>query len=384
MGSGINLYGVLMMNHSFEYGDDKEIGFKEILFSIPSWTIAVGLLSIPRSITSATQSSDAWIPLLISGIITILFCWIVVKLAFKFPKQDFLQYTGEIVSKPVAYLITSLLGVYFLLWTTYEIRALSVMANIYLFDQTPLEVIALIFLLVIIYAVSGTTAALLRLNLLFLPIVIAIALLVLILNYGYFEKENFKPVFSTGSMGILTGIKESLFAFVGFEFLLFYIPLLNRSKGAVRLAVVGMGIPVILYIFFTLMAIGVFGVEATQQIMYPSIELAKEVEVPGGFLERFDSLFFTIWVMAIFNTTAIGYSVSLLAFQSIIPRVKKMTWIFVLSPIIYLMVMSPKDFLQVNQLSVYLSYAGIVFSAVIPTMLLLIAKLRGIGSKREK
>lgn len=55
-----------------------------------------------------------------------------------------------------------------------------------------------------------------------------------------------------------------------------------------------------------------------------------------------------------------------------------MNWIFILSPIIYIISMLPANKTDIDQFGVYLSNAGIVFSAIIPASLLLLAKIRGV------
>ncbi|CAG7619151.1 endospore germination permease [Paenibacillus allorhizosphaerae] len=359
----------------FEYGKDNDIGYREILYSIPSWVIAVGLLTIPNTVASTSHSSDGWISILIGGLGAIAFCLINILLAYRFPGQSLLAYGSALLSKPAAFFICMAMAGNFLMWVSYETRAMAEIATMYLFHRTPPEVIALVFLLVVIYAVAGKRAGLFRLHLMFLPIIITIALIVLAMSIRSVETERLLPFWTSSWKQILEGVKVSSFSFVGFEFLLFYIPLMKQPRKPVKLAVIGMGIPVVLYLVFFLVTIAVLGLEVTSNVPFPSIELAKynEIQVLGMIFERFESVFFVVWIMAIISTAMIGLDVAVVGLQSVFPRMNKRNWIFMLTPFVYVASFVPKDQSELNAFGNFLSYTGLVTGCVIPTILLIVA-----------
>ncbi|MBP1933789.1 GerAB/ArcD/ProY family transporter [Ammoniphilus resinae] len=365
------------MMKSFEYGDE-EIGSREILYAVSSMVIGVGIFGLPRTVGSVTKGSDGWVSILLGGVLALFFAWLVAKLASRFPRQTFLQYTTTLVSKPVAIFLTILLAFHLMQFTAYEMRTVANISKVYLFDRTPVEVIALLFLLVVTYGVACSSVGLFRLNLLFLPIVLLIAILLLIMNIGYFEPGNLKPVFSTKWTGYFQGARETLFAFLGFEILLVYIAMTNQPEKTPKAVMIGMSIPLLLYLFVFIIVVGVFGHTAMIQLTDPTIEIAKEVEVPGEFFERFESLFFTIWIMTIFNTSALAFDASVLAFRSVFPKIKRVWLIFFLAPIIYLFGMMPPNLIRVYEVGNWLGFSGFIFAILMPTILFGIAKLRGI------
>ncbi len=362
---------------TFEYGD-QEISRKELMFAVASMVIGVGVLTLPRLVADVTQASDGWISIAIAGMTAICLAWVSAKLAALFPNQCFFDYAAAIATKPVAIILTFLWFGYFLLFASYITRAIANIAKLYLLNQTPSEVIALIFMLVVIYAISGSRVGLLRLNLLFFPIVLAFAVLLLTFNTGLVELKNLKTFFVTHWTGIAKGVKESIFSLLGFEVILFYISYMNRPKQAPQAAIIGLVIPVILYLLVYLFVIGVFSVEATRNVVFPTIELAKETQLPGEFFERFESMFFLIWIMTIFNTACMAWDVSIMAASSLFRKVKKMTWIWILSPVIYITAMSPRDSLEFADLGTFISYFGLAMVGIVPVILFIIAKLRGV------
>jgi len=359
--------------------EDLRIGKKEMAINISSAIIGVGILTFPRILAKETGSIDGWISVMIAGGCACLISWILAKLAARFPKHSFFDYTALIATKPVAYLITFLFALYAMFFVAYEVRAVGNIAKQYLFTATPVEVIALTFLLIVQYALIGKRIALLRLNLMFLPIVLIVILMVQMYTIPYIEMENIKPFFSSSWTGILQGSIDVGLSLTGFEIILFYAVLMKHPEEAPKSAIIGLAIPIVLYLTIYVVSIGVFSAETTKNLIYPTIELAKEVEVPGGFLERIESVFFTIWIMTIFNTCAAYFDIALLCFGSIFRKVKKITWIVTLSPIIYLLSMAPETLVEFFYLGDLLTYYGMIVAYFFPALLLLIAILRGVN-----
>ncbi|WP_052345679.1 Ger(x)C family spore germination protein [Paucisalibacillus sp. EB02] len=174
---------------SFEYGDDK-IGGIELMIAIPSMLIGVGVLSLPRNISSIMTGSDGWIVIVLTGGISILTVWLMAKLAASFPHHSFLSYASIIVSKPIATVLTFLFAISFISFAAYDMRVLGHISQQYLFNHTPVEIVTVSFLLVVVYAVAGSRAALFRLNIIFFPIITIILLLVLLINTAEEAKTN--------------------------------------------------------------------------------------------------------------------------------------------------------------------------------------------------
>lgn len=362
---------------TFEYGDE-EIAKKEIMLGTASMVIGAGVLTLPRLVANATESSDGWISIVLAGMVAIVMAWVAAKLAARFPKMTFITYTGLIATKPVAIVLTCLMFAYFFLISAYVTRGIANIAKQYLFDETPIEVIALIFILIVTYAVAGSRVGLLRLNILFLPIVLFVIACLLSFSIGIIEPKNLKPVFITNWSGIFLGAREIFFSLLGFEVVLFYISYMNRPKQAPKAVVFGMVIPVVLYLFVYMIVISVFTVEVARHVIYPTIELAKEVELPGEFFERIESLFFVIWIMTIFNTGSMAFDVCILSVSSIFKNVRKMTWFWIITPMVYITAMTPQDLIEYTNFGEYIGYLGIAIAGVIPISLLIIAKIRGV------
>ena len=62
-----------------------------------NFILGTGLLTLPRAATEKVQTPDAWIIVILGGVISIIAGVIIVKLSQQFPEKTFYQYSNEIV-----------------------------------------------------------------------------------------------------------------------------------------------------------------------------------------------------------------------------------------------------------------------------------------------
>lgn len=363
----------------FEYADEK-ISDREIMIAVASMVISVGVLALPHDLANVTKFADGWVSILISGVFAIFFTWLAAKLAGNFPQQSFITYTTLITTKPIAVALTFIFSIVWIGGAAFQIRKIADISKEYLFNYTPIEIISLAFFLVIIYAVSGPTVGLLRINVMFLPIILFISLIVIIFNITWFSSENLVPVFKTSFKGYAKGIQASTLSYSGFGIVLFYVALVRNPTKTATKAAIGVILPMILYILLFISVIGVFGHAVTKNLLYPTVELAKTVEIPGGFFERFESFFFVIWIMAIFNTTAMALDLAVITINLIFKKMTKINLLFIVAPIVYLLSMIPKNIIEVDMFGLYISIGSYVYTIAVIFLLLIIAKLRDVKS----
>ncbi|WP_096271703.1 GerAB/ArcD/ProY family transporter [Paucisalibacillus globulus] len=363
---------------SFKYGDEKISG-RELMIALPSIVISVDILSLPKEISNDMNGSDGWIVLLVAGGFSLLIIWMMARLAASFPGQSFLSYASTILSKPVAIVLTLIFGVLFIGVAAYYIRVLGQTSQQYLFEQTPVEVVSLSFLLVIVYAVCGSRAALFRLNMLFFPIINIVLLFVLVINIKWVDVTNLLPVFQTDLKSYVKGLQTSVMAYMGFSIVLFYIAFVDKPKKAPKLAMLGMLIPIVLFILVYLFCLMIFGHAATSNLLFPTIDLAKRIEVPGGILERVEAFFFIVWTMGVFNGTTLAFDAAILALNSVLKRMKKVKLVIILSPIIYYIALLPRNISQINMFQDFIHMFLVSFAFSITIILVFAAKIRGVG-----
>jgi spore germination protein len=361
----------------FNYADES-IGRKEMSFTIMSMMIGIGVLTLPRNIAGVTHFADGLISILAGGVLAAGFALILAYLTIRMAKDSFYRYASKTITRPLATALTALISVYFILFCGYETRAIASISKQYLFERTPVEAVACAFLIVVIYAVSGSRIGLIRLNALFLPLVLVIAALLLSFSAGNFRAEEIPPFFTTGISGLAAGTRETIFSLLGFEVVIFYGSLLRNRRDALPAAVIGVTVPVLLYLAIYLVCIGVFSQEALRNVSFPAIELAKEAKIPGEFFERFESVFFIIWIMTIYNTTCMALDIACESFRSLFGLARSPLHPMLLAPFVYWIGMSPRNIAEFTSLGNFVSYLGVAAAILMPCMILAISLLRGV------
>ncbi|MBM7662974.1 spore germination protein [Bacillus mesophilus] len=365
----------------FEYADSK-IGGKELVYIIASMSIGVGILTLPRLVATHTKTFDGWISILAAGLFFMFFGWLLAKVVSTFSQKNFFEYCSLLLTKPIAFCLTIILALTFLFTCSLEARVVANISKLYMFDRTPIEAVTLVFILVVVYAVMGTRIALLRLNMMFLPIVLGVTLLVQGFNIPLFEIDSLRPTFTTPLVGYWRAAQETVFSYIGYVVILVYISLMKNPKDAPKMTILGIGIPIVLYLIIFAVAVGVFGNMATAQITYPTIEIAKEIQAPGGFLERFESIFFTVWIMTIFNTASMALDIVVHLLKSIF-SIKKNTLIFILSPLVFLISITPENTNQIQMLGKVIAGIGLFYGVILAVLLYIVQRIKGVHVDAE-
>jgi spore germination protein (amino acid permease) len=350
---------------------EKPMSSLEMGMTIASMLIGVGILTLPRALATSTASFDGWMSIILAGVVALLAGYLVSKVAIKAGNKSFLDYSVTLVGRPVTFIIAALQFSYFLGFCAYETRAIANISKQYLFDRTPVEYISLAFILVIIYGISGSRSGLLRLNVMFLPLVLLVVGIVIGFGYRWFELSNLEPYFVTPPIGILQGMKEVVYSLLGFEIILYYIMFMERPEKAAKAVLSGIGLSVFIYLIIYQLCIGIFSNIGTMNIVYPTIELAKEIQFPGNFFERFESLFFAIWIMTVYNTSAMGLDLASECLSFMFKKLSKRYRILIMAPVAYLICMAPGDMADINMLANLISYMAVLSGILLPISLLM-------------
>lgn len=357
---------------------DKHINGFDLMFLIMTNTLGVVLLTLPRMIAGKTIAADGWVGIIVGGTIACLFAWLLAKLVSKFEGQSFLSYTANLLSKPVAIVISFVFLLQYLLLASYNARFLTEVSRQYFFHRTPIEVICIVFLLVVIYAASGLRVGIFRLNFMFLPIFFVVATIIFILTLGLIEKKNMLPFLQTDLMGHLDATMISFQALLGFGIVLFYISLVDKVEKTPKITAIGVLSAMIIYLITYIICIGVFGDITTFNIIFPTLEVTKSIYIPGGFMAGFDLVVFSVWIMTVFISCLVAFDIAVHLVQLMFSKISKISIICILAPIIYMLSMLPKDYLELIALKKYINYFIPAYLIIVFILLSVAYKMKGL------
>ncbi|WP_332630788.1 GerAB/ArcD/ProY family transporter [Halalkalibacter flavus] len=361
--------------------DHYRISPVEMAVTLIAMLLAIGVLTLPRTLAEILDTADGWISVLISGGIVMGIVYLIVQLQKQFPGQNLLEFIGEKgIGKWIAKLLAVLFVLYFIPYLAYEARVLTIIVRMFLLDRTPPEITQAIILLTTTYAVSKGVQGIIHLNLMFVPFILVVYFVLMIFNIENMTFNEILPVLPKGIMPVLSALEPTMFAFLGIELLFFWLAYMKVSNLRAWPLNVGILFVTILYTLIVIVSYMTLSVTGSIATVFPTVALAKEVEIVEGLIERFEPVMIVIWIMAIFNTMAI---IQLLAVQIIkkdLFQVKKSTWVSgIVTFLAYLIAFIPNSIQEVFTMGDLVSYAGaalILLSLVIGYMKVGIRKFR--------
>lgn len=343
-----------------QHPSELQIQPLELSISLIGVILGVGILTLPRALAQEIGTTDGWISILISGLIAISFATLYMRLNRQFPDQNLLEYMASTkLGKWVAKLFAICFALYFMCVLAFEARILATVVKIYLLVDTPSEIIVAIMFLVIAYAVTKGLQGIIHLNLLFVPICIVVVIGIILLNLESFDIGELLPIMPLGLKPVLLGVKESIISFLGIEILFFLVMYLKISEMKAGPINKSLAFITLIYVLINMVSFSIFSIETTEIVVFPTVELAKEIDLPGGIFERLESVLITIWMITIFNTMSMVLLLLLAVFQSHFMKKKKSIWtLATITAIAYILSFIPHSVNEAFTFGEWLGYFG--------------------------
>ncbi|WP_167568977.1 GerAB/ArcD/ProY family transporter [Brevibacillus migulae] len=354
----------------------------QVASGVASTIFGAGIVTLPRSAGEAIGTPDVWMSLLFGGTICIALGIVCAKLCQRYPGLTFYDYSSQVTGKLIGSVLTICFVIYCLLVATYELRMNAEVVRHYLLQRTPIEFTTFCFMLISVYLVLGGLNPIVRLLELLLPVTTIVLFVVMLLGYRNFELENLRPLLSEGISPVLKGLHSTATPFIGFETILFFTAFMRTSRDASKAVVVGIAIPIMIYLCTLLIVIGTLSVQAVKTLTWPTIEVIRSIEFPGAFFTNFEILFITVWVIEMFTTFVVFYFLASLGMNQLF-RTPIKYFHYGFFPVVYFLSFYPSNLDEAFQLGDIVGYLAMVFAGAIPLILLIISYLKD-GSRVEK
>ena len=346
----------------------------QIVFLVSSATMGVGGLSLPR-IATETAYADGGFATFITGIIALVLLFFTAKLAIKFSNDTIIEYSNKIVGNFLGKIIGLAFIIYFIVVCAVILRAFASTLKLLLLPKTPLEFILITMLLTSTYLTSNGISSIAKICELFAPAIIAVILLLIFLPIQNFKIEEFYPAFSRGAMPIIKAIPKIFPSFFGYEIILFITPFVFDKEKLLSRSMIGISIPIVIFTLLVFAATGIFGMQAISYSLYPTLEMAKYINFPGAFAERFDIFFMIFWTMGSFITLSCYYYMATLSITRWLGLINYKPFAIIIIPFIFILSIIPSDIQSTSNLASITGLAGTILTAS-SILLLIIATLK--------
>lgn len=336
--------------------------------------IGVGILSLPSSIADIMNNAG-WIAIILGGLATLPFVYIMNKLAEMYRGRIFYEYGKEVVGNILFKIFSTIYLLYFMVLLSFVVRIFGEVIKAYLLPNTPIEVIIFTMLLATSYIGRGDIKSISRMAFLILHIIAISTIIFVILSLPTLDLTNLLPAFRFNIKDIPEGIGTVFFSYVGFEIILIALAYVEDSKSALKSSFIGIFYTTLIYLVTFFITLSQFGIHELKKQIWPSISIMREIELPGFFIENLDGIMMATWVLIVFATMGPLMYTGGVVLSSLFNTRKHNFFVLPLIPIVMIISLIPESLSQVYSIMDMMVRYLAIFAIIIGPIILLIVSL---------
>lgn len=262
----------------------------------------VGVLNFQLGLAKGA-GMDSWISLIITGLafhVAVALMFYVLRYA---KDGDIVSLHGMLFGRYVGTGLTFLFYGYCLFAMAAQLRAYAEIVSVWAFPNSRLLDTVVYVLLICAYIVSGGFRVVAGIA--FFSVVLP-TFLVPTLYYPlqFAHWDNFLPLLDHGIREYAESTKQSVFVFLGVEFLLVYYPYIKDNAKSQRFAHIAVAHTTLLYLIILIVSFAYFNLNQIKNIIWPTLYLSKIIKM--AVLERFDYVYVFTWFFVIISTACIA------------------------------------------------------------------------------
>jgi spore germination protein KB len=357
------------------------IGIRQFMILVILYTIGSSILIIPSGLAIAAKQ-DAWIAALAGMCIGAGLAWFYGTIGNMFPGLTPVQCFIEVFGKWLGGLAAVWYILFAFILTSLVLRNIGDFMITHILPNTPIQFNHILVLILVVMAVRLGPETLARTGEIFFPWVLLLGAILVLLLLPKIEVQHVMPVFETGLKGIMRGA----YVLVGSPFLELFLllSLFPMQKGNVNAFVLGALFAGFVLFIISALTILVLGPDLTARQMYPTFALAKKISI-GDFLERLEVILSVIWVITIFFKITLSFYAAVQGLSQLLKLSESKVLTLPLSMFVLILsiVAYPNIPYYLNFLTkVWMPYA-LTIGLLLPMLLIITAKLRGVGGKHQ-
>lgn len=274
---------------------DVRVGTKELVAMLTLFVSAEVFLSYP-SLTLQLGLEAGWIISVLSGLIALVIFLIVnAALQKSYPGHDLIDVARITMGQTVGFLVSFIIGVYFLLVTAAVMREFMEQVISTVLQNTPILIIGGMFTVVVCYIAQCGLEGICRTASFILPVLLVGMAFLCLATLNWWTPAWLLPLWGAGAWPILKGslLYSSIFTNVLLVCLIY--PHAHEPEKLMRVGVWSVVLTDLILTGFILTFNMVFPAMEGENIAFPFYELARLIYV-GRFVQRLESIFIFLWV----------------------------------------------------------------------------------------
>lgn len=355
---------------------DPKVSNIQIRGLMISVIVGIGVLSLPNVLANIA-GRDGWISIIISGILMIPMVWIINEIFQRNPGKDYFQIVRSTLGNILFYILMSILVVHLIISLGLTTRNLGELIKAFLLPNTPIEIIILSFIIACSYIATYGIDVISRAGYFIYPIIIGTIFILVLACIPTADFKGVLPILKSDINQLPKAIGTSFVSFQGFEILLFSLPYAEDNRKTFKSSLLAILMVTITYLSIFIITLSNFSLKQTQRQVFPVLMLAKQIDLPGYFLENLDGLFMAIWVLIIFGTIGPLLFATSKTLSEIFRTKGHKYFVLALIPIIYFVSLIPDNTTELFIVQKkYLTKIGLISIVITPILVFIVGLIR--------
>lgn len=353
---------------------------KQLIFIIIGAQIGMGIFSLPR-VASMEAHQDAWLTVLLGGLVSLLILIIIEQLGRRMPESSFVAMNHLLFGRWLGSVMVFLFVVYVIFFESTVVRMFTEITSAFLLPRTPVPVIALVVMLTVVYIINKGARVVARLNEVLFWIIFPLLFLVMVplVNADF---TNLLPMGEAGFKAIAQGALPSSYAYAGIEVLLVFYFLVKQKGEVIKAGILSLGWTTLAYLIATLVCLLVWGSEFMQTINWPVLTVLKTIKFPV--LDRPEIFTLAVWMgVGVRPIMNMGFAAAFSLSEVLHVKPDKYFHLVVMSIALpmYILALLPANLIIAFKWAEYAGYTFLLAGLLYPLLMLVIAVIRGKEAK---
>ncbi|MFK9093330.1 GerAB/ArcD/ProY family transporter [Bacillus salipaludis] len=350
-----------------------------LMFIIHSVQSGVGVIGLPR-VVFLDAKHDAWIAVFLAGVLTSVILWFMIMMLKQYDSADLYGIHVDVFGKWLGNFLSFIYMIYLTSCFFIIIMNYVEIVQVWIFPNLPTWQLALVLILLAVYAVYGGIRAIVGVS--FLSVTGTIWLmLVIFVPLRYIDITHMFPILNIDLKHMIKGIKSTTFSIMGFEILMFVYPFVKEKRRALLYVQIGNLFTTLTFTLVTLISVLFFAEDSLSKVIWPVISMLKIVRLPN--LERFEFIAVSFWMLVILPNMCFYLWAASKGFNRIIKRTQKMG-IWIIAGLAFGATFFIKARYQMNLVTDLIAKAGFYAAFCYPVILSMIVYVKKWLYRRKK
>lgn len=291
--------------------------------------IAIGILSLPNEVVKIAKQ-DGWLSVLIGGIYLFYIVIGALYIAHNYPNENILILNRKFFGKFFGNILNIVQLFIYVIYVVSEVSGISNFLRVYIIDF--LSSFRVMFLYIVIAALcsyKGLKAIGRISEIVFYNIILSISIGIIVLVKG--SILNVMPVFGSGFINIVKGIKGGIYAYLGIEIVLILYPYIN-DKNKLKTACIRSATLICLsYTWVTFATIFYLGHTFIPKAIWSSLYIIESLRLP--IINNFRFILMFLWIFVSLTAVTVNYYACELIIKDLLKKLKRNVFYFLSVPL---------------------------------------------------